>query len=197
MAEFLRPNFFANTPDILHEFLQKGGPPAFRIRLFLAATLSPTYGIYNGFELCENTPLRPGSEEYLHSEKYEIRSRDWEAPGNINADIEQINRIRRDNRALQLYTNISFHHSESEQILFFKKSIPDGSNDLLIVVNLDPLRAHDTLVHVPLDELRIAPDHDFGVEDLLTGAHYTWHGSRNYVRLDPAEQVAHVLRVVR
>jgi starch synthase (maltosyl-transferring) len=196
-AEYLRPNFFANTPDILHEFLQKGGPPAFRIRLILAATLAPTYGIYSGYELCENTPLRPGSEEYLHSEKYEIRRRDWEAPENINADIEQINRIRRENRALQLYTNISFHHSENEQILFFKKSLADGSNDLLIAVNLDPGHAQESVVHVPLDELRLAPDHDFGVEDLLTGAHYTWHGARNYVRLDPAEQVAHVLRVVR
>lgn len=196
-AEYLRPNFFANTPDILHEFLQKGGRPAFRIRLLLAATLSPTYGIYSGFELCENTPLRPGSEEYLDSEKYQLRWRDWTAPGNLDADIALLNRIRRENPALQLFTNLSFHHSENDNILFYAKSTPDGSNDLLIAVNLDPHRAHETMVHVPLDVLRLSGDRDFRVEDLLTGARYTWRGSRNYVRLDPAEQVAHILRVIR
>jgi starch synthase (maltosyl-transferring) len=197
MADFLRPNFFANTPDILHEFLQKGGEPAFRIRLVLAATLSPTWGIYSGFELCENTPLRAGSEEYLDSEKYELKTRDWTAPGNLDDEIAMINRIRRDNLALRLYTNISFHASENSQILFYVKTAPDGSNDLLIAVNLDPQRAQESVVQVPLDELRLAGDRDFEVEDLLTGARYTWHGSRNYVRLEPTEEVAHILRVVR
>src|SRR3972149_8630184 len=101
MAEYFRPNFFTNTPDILHEYLQRGGRPAFRVRLLLAATLSPVYGIYSGFELCEDTPLRPGSEEYLHSEKYEMRWRDWTAPGPLHAELALINRIRRENTALQ------------------------------------------------------------------------------------------------
>jgi starch synthase (maltosyl-transferring) len=197
VADYLRPNFFANTPDILHEFLQKGGPPAFRIRLVLAATLSATYGIYSGFELCENKPLKPGSEEYLDSEKYEIRVRDWEAPGNIDGDIELLNRIRRGNAALRLTNNISFHHSDNDRILFYEKSAPDGSNDLLIAVSLDPNSAQEATVHVPLDSLRLPSDRDFAVEDLLTGVVYTWRGERNYVRLDPGEQVAHVLRVVR
>jgi starch synthase (maltosyl-transferring) len=199
MREYFRGNLFANTPDILHEFLQTGGRPAFRIRLLLAATLSPLYGIYSGFELCENVPLRQGSEEYLNSEKYEIRVRDWNAPGNLNAEIAAINRIRRDNRALQLYSNLTFHRSENDQILFYRKSAEafGGRNDLLIAVNTDPTRAHETMVHVPLDALGLAPDATYTVEDLLTGARYTWRGSRNYVRLDPLVQVGHVLRVER
>jgi starch synthase (maltosyl-transferring) len=199
MREYFRGNFFANTPDILHEYLQTGDRPAFRIRLILAATLSSLYGIYSGFELCENIPLREGSEEYLHSEKYEIRVRDWNAPGNLNAEIAAINRIRRENRALQLYTNISFHHSENDQTLFYLKTAEDfgGRDDVLVVVNLDPHRIHETRVHVPLDLLRLDPAAPYVVEDLLTGARYTWRGEANYVRLDPAVQVAHVLRLVR
>ncbi|HEX6534228.1 MAG TPA: alpha-1,4-glucan--maltose-1-phosphate maltosyltransferase [Gemmatimonadaceae bacterium] len=199
MAEYFRGNLFANTPDILHEYLQRGGRPAFRIRLVLAATLSPLYGIYSGFELCENIPLREGSEEYLHSEKYEIRPRDWSAPGNLDADITLINAIRREHRALQLYTNLSFHHSENDRILFYVKTAPGsgrgGRDALLIAVNVDPERAHETMVHVPLERLDLAPDASYVVHDLLTGARYTWRGSRNYVRLDPGAQVAHILQV--
>jgi starch synthase (maltosyl-transferring) len=199
MREYFRGNFFANTPDILHEYLQTGDRPAFRVRLILAATLSPLYGIYSGFELCENIPLREGSEEYLNSEKYEIRVRDWNAPGNLNAEITEINRARRDNRALQLYSNLSFHTSENDQMLFYVKTAEDfgGRNDIMVIVNLDPHRIHETSVHVPLDLLRLDPSSPYDVEDLLTGARYTWRGERNYVRLDPAVQVAHVLRVVR
>jgi len=197
LAEFHRPNFFANTPDILHEYLQTGGCAAFRVRLVLAATLSPTYGIYSGFELCENTPLRPGSEEYLDSEKYQVRFRDWEGPGNLNAEIAAINHIRRDNPALRNLTNVAFHHSEDDSVLFYHRWSEDGSNDLLVAVNLDPRHAHSSIVHVPVAALGIGPDVDFDVEDLLTGVRYTWRGSRNYVRLDPTEQVAHVLRFVR
>ncbi|MEA2626199.1 MAG: hypothetical protein QOD06_2244 [Candidatus Binatota bacterium] len=196
MRDYFRGNFFVNTPDILHEYLQRGGRPAFRIRLLLGATLSSVYGIYSGFELCENVPLRAGSEEYLDSEKYEIRVRDWGAPGNLNADLAKINRVRRENRALQLYANLTFHHSENEQILFYRKAAP--GNDLLIVVNLNPFAAEATMVHVPLDELGIDREQAYVVEDLLTGTRYTWRGVRNYVRLDPvAEQAAHVLRLVR
>ncbi len=194
MAEYFRPNFFANTPDILHEYLQRGGRPAFRIRLLLAATLSPSYGIYSGFELCERTPREPGSEEYLNSEKYEIKYRDFDAPGNINQDIETINRIRRDNPALQNLTNLSFHHSENDRLLFYRKSAP--GNDLLIVVNLDPGTAHESTLHVPLAEMGIRINEPYEVEDLLTGERFTWRGDRAYVLLDPRSRVGHVLRVI-
>jgi len=192
-VEFMRPNFFINTPDILHEYLQAGGRPAFLVRLVLAATLSPLYGIYSGFELCENVPVRPGSEEYLDSEKYQLRFRDWNADGNINADIALINRIRREHPALQRLDNLRFDLSENDSILFYHKAGPD--DDLLIAVNIDPHHAQETMVHVPLDRLGIDATQPFEVEDLLTGASYVWHGVRNYVRLDPASQVAHLLRV--
>ncbi|MFN2432446.1 MAG: DUF3459 domain-containing protein, partial [Gemmatimonadota bacterium] len=195
MAEYFRPNFFANTPDILHAYLQEGGRPAFRVRLLLAATLSPLYGIYSGFELCENRPSHPGSEEYLHSEKYELRQRDWDAPGNLNAEIALLNRLRRAHPALRLLTNLSFHASENERILFYRKSAP--GDELLVAVNLDPLHAQHGFVHVPLAELGLALEEPFGVEDLLSGERYVWRGARNYVRLDPARQAGHLLRVHR
>jgi starch synthase (maltosyl-transferring) len=195
MREYYRPNFFANTPDILHEYLQDGGRAAFRARLVLAATLSPTYGIYSGFELCENVPVRRGSEEYVDSEKYEIRVRDWHAPGNIRSDIALINRIRRDNPALQRLDNLRFVQSEYEPVLAYLKRAP--GNDLLVVVNTDPHAAHDSMVHVPVDELGIGEDQPYWVHDLLTGERYEWRGVRNYVRLDPEHKVAHVFRIIR
>ncbi|MGC4090587.1 MAG: alpha-1,4-glucan--maltose-1-phosphate maltosyltransferase [Polyangiaceae bacterium] len=193
MVEYFRPNFFANTPDILHEYLVAGGRPAFRIRLLLAATLSPVYGIYSGFELCENTPVRHGSEEYLDSEKYELKSRDFNAHDNIKQDIARINRIRRENPALHQLPNISFCQSDYEGILAYRKSAP--GNELLICVNLDPFNAHESMISLPLSELGIAEGEAFEVTDLLSGARYTWRGSKNYVRLDPAERVAHVFRI--
>ncbi|HEX2718641.1 MAG TPA: alpha-1,4-glucan--maltose-1-phosphate maltosyltransferase [Gemmatimonadaceae bacterium] len=219
-AEYVRGNLFANTPDILHEYLVEGGRPAFRIRLFLAGTLSPLYGIYSGYELAENVPVRAGSEEYLDSEKYQIRQRNFDAPGNINDDIRRLNRIRCEQWALQQYRNLTFHRSENEHILFYRKAgqapaagaeqrpgtAPAGqpcvsggldAADLLIAVNLDPKRAHDTMVHVPLAELGIPEQQPYVVEDLLSGARYTWRGARNYVRLDPAIEPAHILRVHR
>ena len=193
-AEYLRGNLFANTPDILHEYLQHGGRPAFRVRLLLASTLLPLYGIYSGYELNENTPVRPGSEEYLDSEKYQIRYRDWNAPGNLQAEVALLNRVRRQNRALQLYTNLSFHRTENENILFYTKHAP--GNDLLVVANMDTRRVQETMVYVPVERLRIGPDEPFIVEDLLTGARYTWRGVRNYVRLDPQNQPGHLLKIV-
>jgi len=196
MVEYFRGNLFVNTPDILHEYLQKGGRPAFLVRLLLAGTLSPLYGMYSGFELCENTPLRPGSEEYLNTEKFEIRVRDWRAPGNIREEIATLNRVRRENRALQLYGNLTFLPSENDPIVFYWRSAPQ--NELLIAVNLDPARLQETMVHVPIDALGIAASEPYVVEDLLTGARYSWTGARNYVRLDPtAGQAGHVLRVER
>ncbi|MEI9941579.1 MAG: alpha-1,4-glucan--maltose-1-phosphate maltosyltransferase [Pseudomonadota bacterium] len=195
MADYYRPNFFANTPDILHEFLQTGGRPAFRLRLLLAATLSPTYGIYSGYELCENLAVHPGSEEYLDSEKYEIRVRDWNAPGNIKQDISRLNRIRREQPALHELTNLSFLKTEYDAILAYRKSAPQS--DLIVVVNLDPHAMHETTIEVPIAELGIAPNEEYEMSDLLTGARYTWRGARNYVRLDPVERVGHIFKVSR
>ncbi|MFL5576034.1 MAG: alpha-amylase family glycosyl hydrolase, partial [Gemmatimonadaceae bacterium] len=197
LLEYYRGNLFTNTPDILHEYLQTGGAGAFRVRLLLAATLSPLYGIYSGFELMEHEPVRPGSEEYLDSEKYQLRQRDYDAPGNLNAEIRLLNRIRRDQRALQRADNLSFHPSSTPDILFYRKAAPPGGDDLLVAVNVDPREARDGMVTVPVAELGLAEDETYTVEDLLTGEHYAWRGARNYVRLDPARQPGHLLRVVR
>lgn len=194
VPEFFRPNLFANTPDILHAYLQHGGRTAFRVRLILAGTLSPLYGIYSGYELCENTAVRPGSEEYLNSEKYEIRVRDWGAPGNIKFDIATVNRIRRENPALQQLTNLAFVPTDDEHILAFRKHSP--GNQLLVVVNLDPHGRHHTFVHVPVADLGILEYQTYVVEDLLDGTRYTWRGSKNYVQLDPAERVAHIFKII-
>jgi starch synthase (maltosyl-transferring) len=191
----LRSNFFANTPDILHEILQKGGRPAFLARLVLAATLSPSYGIYSGFEICENRPLRPGSEEYLDSEKYQIRVWDWDRPGHIKPLVTTINTIRREHRALQLADNLRFLPSSEPHLIAYAKATPDLKEVLVIVVNVDPNAAHAGFVTLPEALFNHQPC--YGVADLLTGAHYTWHGARNYVRLDPQTLPAHVLRLER
>jgi starch synthase (maltosyl-transferring) len=195
VVEYFRPNFFTNTPDILHEYLQRGGRTAFRVRLLLAATSSPLYGIYSGFELCENTPVRRGSEEYLNSEKYEIRVRDWNAPGHLKADIALLNKLRREHAALQEIGNLSLLRTESEDILAYRRSAPNS--ELFVVVNLDPHRPRDTMLELPLAELGLRAEQPFEVEDLLTGARYLWRGAKSYVRLDPAERVGHLFRLVR
>src|SRR5690606_13456081 len=197
MAEYYRPNFFANTPDILHEYLQEGGRPAFRIRLLLAATLAPVYGIYSGYELCENVAVRPGSEEYLDSEKYEIRVRDWNAPGNIKRDISRINAIRGSEPALHLLTNLEFIPTFSDDVTAYIKREPAETKPkhLLCVVNVNPFEVRETTVMVPLEELGFAPDAEFRVKDLLTGTTYTWRGKENYVRLDPNDRVGHLFRI--
>jgi starch synthase (maltosyl-transferring) len=195
VVEYHRGNMFVNTPDILHEFLQTGGRGAFRLRLLLAATLSPLYGVYSGFELLEHEPVRPGSEEYLNSEKYQLRHRDFTAPGNLDDDMRRLNRIRRAEPALQRQDNLTFLPSENEQILFYRRAGVDGSADLLVAANLDPRVPHASIVHVPIEELNIGEDEPYEVEDLLTGARYVWRGVRNYVHLDPHREPAHVLRV--
>jgi starch synthase (maltosyl-transferring) len=189
----LRPNFFANTPDILHEILQKGGRAAFLARLVLAATLSPSYGIYSGFELCENRPLRAGAEEYLDSEKYQIRVWDWDRPGHIKPLVTTVNAIRREHRALQLADNLRFLPSSEPHLIAYAKATPELQDVLVIVVNVDPYAAHEGVVTLPEALFRNRPC--YGVTDLLTGARYTWHGATNYVRLDPRALPAHVLRV--
>lgn len=195
VAEYYRGNFFVNTPDILTEYLVSGGRPAFRIRLLLAATLSPLYGMYSGYELCENMPVREGSEEYLDSEKYELRPRDYDSEGNINEDVALINTIRRDQPALQHSRNLTFHLSENERVLFYRKALEQ--RDVLVAVTTDPHHPQETMVHVPIHELGIDDEQPYVVHDLLTGAHYTWRGVRNYVRLDPLQQPGHIFVIER
>ncbi|MEU6387852.1 alpha-1,4-glucan--maltose-1-phosphate maltosyltransferase [Streptomyces sp. NPDC046939] len=195
-AAAMRPNFFVNTPDILHEFLQHGGRPAFELRAVLAATLSPSWGVYSGYELCENTPLRPGSEEYLHSEKYELRPRDWKAAERegrtIAPLITALNDIRRRNPALRGLRNVHFHHADNEAVIVYSKR--SGDNTVLVVVNLDPHHTQEATVRLDLAQVTGGCDTPFPVRDELTGATYTW-GASNYVRLVPGESPAHVFTV--
>jgi len=196
MSEYFRPNLWSNTPDILPFVLQEGLRPAFMIRVVLAATLSPLYGIYSGYELCENEAL-PGREEYLDSEKYQYKERDWNAPGNIKDWIARLNKIRKENRALQLYTNLRFHDAENDAILFYSKMTPARDNIILVVVNLDPQRKQNSFVYVPIENFGQMESDVYQVQDLLSGATYTWRGRRNYVELDPDIQPAHIFLVRR
>jgi starch synthase (maltosyl-transferring) len=196
MNEYFRPNLWTNTPDILPFVLQEGGRPAFMIRVALAATLSPLYGIYSGYELCENEPL-PDREEYLDSEKYQFKERDWNAPGNIKDWIAQLNKIRKENRALQFYTNLQFHDADNDAILFYSKMTAARDNIILIVVNLDPHRKQNSFVDVPIESFGQMESDVYQVQDLLSGATYTWRGRRNYVELDPDIQPAHIFLVRR
>ncbi len=184
--EFLRPNVFANTPDILHEYLQHGGPPAFEARLVLAGTLSPAYGIYSGFEHFENVPVRPGSEEYLDSEKYELKQRALDGP--LLPLIGRLNRARRENPALQRLDNVTFLETENEQLLAYLKHSEE--NTVICVVNLDPQATQEGVCIVPV-ATGLPPA--YGVRDLLAGDTWTWHIGRNYVRLDPGR--SHLLRI--
>ena len=186
--EYFRPNFFANTPDILHEYLQHGGRPAFEARLILAATLSPSYGIYSGFENCENVPVRPGSEEYLHSEKYEIYHRTLDGP--LLPLIKRLNDARRDNPALQRLDNLTFLETENDQLIAYLKR-SDG-NTVITVVNLDPHYIQEGLAIIPA---RLALPPVFAIHDLLTGERFHWRTGRNYVRFEPGIRQAHVNRV--
>jgi len=196
MREYFRPNLWPNTPDILPFVLQEGGRPAFMIRVLLAATLSTLYGIYSGYELCENEAL-PGREEYFDSEKYQFKKRDWNAPGNIKDWIARLNKIRRENRALQSYTNLRFYWAENDAILFYVKMTPARDNIILVVVNLDPHRKQHSFVDVPIDQFGQMERDVYQVQDLLSGLTYTWRGRRNYVELDPQIQPAHIFRVRR
>ena len=192
-ADYFRPNFFVNTPDILPPILQQGGRPAFKSRLILAATLSPSYGMYSGYELCENEAI-PGTEEYANSEKYEIKVRDWTNPNSLRDYIARINIIRRENRALQELTNLRFLTTDNDQIIFYAKTTLDRSNTILVAVNLDPYNAQVCTAFVPDDVVGRSAGERYQVTDLLTGASYSWSAS-NYVRLDPQVEPAHILRV--
>ncbi|MDA8092698.1 MAG: alpha-1,4-glucan--maltose-1-phosphate maltosyltransferase [Betaproteobacteria bacterium] len=196
VKEYLRPNFFTNTPDILPTFLQTGGRPAFQIRLVLAATLSSLYGIYNGFELCEAKAI-PGTEEYLDSEKYQYKVWDWDRPGNIKAYIARINKIRRENPALHELENLRFHPADDDNILFYGKETLDGSNSVFVAVNLDPFEAHEATLEFPLQALGMPPDTSFQVTELIGGRQRLWRGARHRVRLDPESNPAEVYRITR
>jgi starch synthase (maltosyl-transferring) len=196
MREYFRGNLFTNTPDILPFHLQTGGRPMFQIRAVLAATLSSLYGIYSGFELCENAAL-PGREEYSESEKYQFKERDWDAPDNIKELITTLNRIRRENRALHFYTNLRFHPVDNEALLFYSKMTPARDSIILVVVNLDPVYTQSGFVEAPVEEFGEMGSNSYEVHDLLLDRRYIWQGKRNYVALHPGVQPAHVFRVRR
>jgi starch synthase (maltosyl-transferring) len=197
-VDFLRPNFFVNTPDILHAFLQYGGPPAFHIRAVLAALLSPSWGVYSGFELAEHVAVRPGSEEYLDSEKYQLRPRDWAAAEREGRSLAplltRLNRIRNAHPALRQLRNLRWHHADNEQILTWSKK--EGDDCVLVVVNLDPHAVREATLHVDMAALGFEPWESYEVHDELSGESWTW-GEDNYVRLDPFVAPAHVFVVRR
>lgn len=198
VAEYFRPNFWPNTPDILTTYLQTGGRPAFMARLVLAATLAANYGIYGpAFELCEARPREPRSEEYLDSEKYEIRSWDLEQPHSLRDFIARVNHIRRENPALHTNRTLRFHPVSNDELIVYSKHAPDRSNVMLMAVNLDPYHTHAGWVDLDLHTLGLAPDETYQVHDLLSGAHYIWHGAHNYVELDPHVVPAHIFRIER
>ncbi|MEV4904958.1 alpha-1,4-glucan--maltose-1-phosphate maltosyltransferase [Streptomyces albidoflavus] len=192
-AAYMRPNFFVNTPDILHAYLQHGGRPAFEARAVLAATLSPSWGVYAGFELCEAQPLREGSEEYLDSEKYQLRPRDWaaaEREGRTLAPLlTALNRVRRRNPALQQLRDLHFHHTDNDALLAYSKQ--SGGNTVLTVVNLDPHHTQEATVSLDMPRLGLGWDDTTPVRDELTGETYHW-GRANYVRLEPGVTPAHL-----
>ncbi|MFK4110969.1 alpha-1,4-glucan--maltose-1-phosphate maltosyltransferase [Streptomyces sp. NPDC002176] len=194
-AAYMRPNFFANTPDILPGYLQQGGRAAFEVRAVLAATLSPAWGIYSGYELCENQALKPGSEEYLNSEKYQLERRDWEAAARegrtIAPLITRLNEIRRRHPALHHLRNLSFHHTDNDSVLAFSKST--GDDTVIVVVNLDPHHTQEATVSLDLPRLGLDWNDALSVHDELTGETYHW-GRDNYVCLSPGRTPAHVLR---
>jgi len=186
LPQFFRPNFFVNTPDILHEYLQRGGPPAFAARLVLAATLSPSYGMYSGFERYENAPVAAGSEEYLDSEKYEVKERKLDGP--LLPLVRKLNLARRENPALRRLEGVDFLETESEHLLAYVRRAE--GNTVIVCVNLDPLAGHEGVVAVPV-WLGLPPA--FAVSDVVAGERFQWRAGRNFVRLAPGG--SHVLRV--
>jgi starch synthase (maltosyl-transferring) len=198
VREYFRPNFWPNTPDILSECLQYGGRPAFMGRLVLAAMLSSSYGIYGpAYELCENRAREAGSEEYLNSEKYEIRYWDLERAGNLQEFVTRLNTIRKRHPALQSNDGLRLHSVDNEQILCFSKTTPDRSDLVLVLVNMDFHHARSGWVDLPPEELGIDPEQPYQLHDLLSDARYLWHGRRNFVQIDPHACPAHVFHILR
>jgi starch synthase (maltosyl-transferring) len=196
VREFFRPNVWPNTPDILNEYLQKGGRPAFVARFILAATLGASYGVYGpAFELYENRPIRAGSEEYLNSEKYEVRVWDTGNPNSLKDLIRRVNAIRKASPALHGDWSLRFHPTDNPQLIAYSKVSEDLADMILVVVNLDPHHTQAGWVSVALNELKLGADEAYSVHDQLTDARYVWHGSRNFVQLDPSILPAHIFRV--
>jgi starch synthase (maltosyl-transferring) len=196
VLEYFRPNLWPNTPDILNEYLQKSGRPGFMARLILAATLAASYGIYGpAFELCEGRAVREGSEEYLDSEKYQIRVWDINNPNSLRDLITHMNRIRRGSPALQRNTGLTFHPVDNQQMIAYSKVCDDPADMILVVVNLDPHSRQAGWVNVDVDALHLGSEESYQMHDLLTDARYVWHGSRNFVELNPTILPAHVFRV--
>jgi starch synthase (maltosyl-transferring) len=197
LADYMRPMFWPNTPDILAGPLRNGPPAAFRLRLLLAATLVPSYGVYSGYELCENEPQSDENEEYRHSEKYEVKPRDWGAPGSLAPFITTVNAIRRAHPALQVLRGTRFHGSSKDAILAYSRVSPGGDDVVLCVVNLDPHGVQEDTLWLDLDALGMPGDEPFEANDELTGQTFSWRGHTPYVRLDPAEAPGHVLSLRR
>ena len=200
VVEYMRPNLFANTPDILHEYLQYGGRPAFMVRLVLAATLGATYGIYGPpFELCVGQALKHGSEEYLDSEKYQVRHWDLDSPESLREFITRINMIRRENPALHGNRSLRFFPTDNDQIICYAKSTADGENLILVIVNLDPYHTRSGWVRLPGNEigLDVGSNTSYRVHDLISNVRYVWHADSNFVILDPKTCPAHIFRVER
>jgi len=202
VKEFLRGNLFVNTPDILPIILQKGGRPAFKFRIALASTLSSVYGMYNGYELCENE-ARPGDwpEAYNNSEKYQYKVWDWDRPGNIKDYIAKLNQIRRENPALHYYDNLRFYNSTNEHVLFYGKILPEYArnsgefNAIFVAVNVNPHQVQESRITVPVEELGIGSGEEYKVRELITDKVYTWKGRDNYVRLDPQDEPVQIFRI--
>ncbi len=195
VREYLRPNFWTNTPDILPEHLQYGGRPAYLMRLVLAATLSSNYGIYGpAFELFEQQAIE-GKEEYLYSEKYEIKQWDWDREGNLKDFVSRINTIRKENPALQDTWNVKFYDADNDYLMCYCKTNEDLSNIIIVAVNLDPYHTQGGWVNIPISELGVDPHQPYLVHDLLSNDKFIWHGERNYIQLDPAIVPAHIFRV--
>ena len=198
MQYFFRPNLWPNTPDILTEYLQNGGRAAFATRFMLAATLGASYGIYGpAFELCENRPREAGSEEYLDSEKYQLRSWDLESPDSLRELITLVNKVRRENPALQVDRGLRFHPTENDQLIAYTKSTEDLADVVLTVVNLDPHHTQVGMVTLPLEQLGIPPDRTYQAHEQLSGARYMWNGPRNYVEINPASVPGQIFRFRR
>ncbi len=199
-SHLMRPNFFVNTPDILHASLQYGGPAAFKVRAVLAATGSPSWGVYAGYELYEHVAVRPGSEEYLDSEKYQVRVRDWAAAEKDGTSLAPyltlLNGVRRAHPALQRLRNVVIHSSDDENVLAFSKQDGASGDLVIVVINLDPHAARETMVHLDLPALGLDWHDSLAVHDEVTGQDWHW-GQHNYVRLDPGIEPAHVLTVRR
>jgi starch synthase (maltosyl-transferring) len=196
VREYFRPSLWTNTPDILTEYLQSGGRPAFMTRLVLAATLGANYGVYGpAFELCDNRAREVGSEEYFNSEKYEIKHWDVNRPDSLKDLIARVNQIRRENPALQGDWSLRFHTLDNDRMICYSKQTEDLSNVILVVVNLDYRHTQSGWVELTLDTLGLEPGEPYQLHELLSDARYVWHGSRNYVELNPHAIPAHVFRV--